>query len=218
MSDRSAGVHSTEALGDFRAALWKFAESATAALGDADAEIDRTMLWLETEQAAYWSGQIHRRHELVMRAKEALRAKKMFRTELARPSVVEEQKALEVAERRLEEANGKLVAVRKYSVMLKKQMLIYRGMVQRFAGDVQVEIPKAVAHLDRLMAELERYLMLQPEGASTEVPSAGSGGVDAPASMARPEPGEPEEPAARKEDATGPEGATPPKGGTDGSL
>src|SRR5688572_27632232 len=78
MGERAA-VESVEALRHFRAALWKFAETANSALADAEGEISRTMSWLEREQPTYWEGQIRKRHELVERCKDAVRMKKLYK-------------------------------------------------------------------------------------------------------------------------------------------
>ena len=69
------------------------ADTATAcarlALGDAESEMNRVLLWLETEQHAYWSGQVRKRTEAVAKAKEAVRFKKVFKDSSGRtPSAV----------------------------------------------------------------------------------------------------------------------------------
>src|SRR3989442_4107651 len=78
MSD-FARVESIDALRDFRAALWKFAEVAQVALGDAESELSRTLMWLENEQTSYWAGQVRKRHAAVTAAVEKLREKKLFK-------------------------------------------------------------------------------------------------------------------------------------------
>ena len=57
----------------------KFAEGACVALGDAESEIQRTQIWLETEQRSHWHNQVRVRTEKVTRAKEALRMKKLYK-------------------------------------------------------------------------------------------------------------------------------------------
>ena len=70
-----AHVDSVDALKEFRSALWKFADSANQSLSEADADLQRTLSWLEHDARAFWQGQIRRRTKELARAKEALSAK-----------------------------------------------------------------------------------------------------------------------------------------------
>jgi len=160
-----ARVDSVDALQLFKVALWKFQETAAVALGDAESDMHRTLLWLETEQDSHWQGQVRKRQELVARAKEAVRMKKIFKDSSGRQqSAVEEEKALQLALRRLSEAEQKLANTRRWSRVLQKEIELYKGSVQRFATTVQVDIPAAAAHLDSLSSKLDAYLAVQPAG------------------------------------------------------
>lgn len=172
-----AKVHSIEAIKAFRTALWKFAEIANVALGDAESETNRVQIWLETEQPTYWQGQARKRHEAVEKAKEALRMKKLFKDPTgARQSYVDEEKALAAAMRRLEEANEKLAAIRKYIPRLQRETHLYKGAVQRFATIVQSDLPVAAVDLSRMLGQLEAYVSLgAPQEAVSEVSTAESG-------------------------------------------
>jgi hypothetical protein len=75
---------------------------------------------------------------------------------------------------------------------LKKEILNYRGQVQRFASTVAVDIPLAVGRLDTFVGKLEDYVALRPV-ADAVAPQAAAGGEYAVPqemlpSMARPEP------------------------------
>lgn len=156
-------LDSVDVLKDFHASLWKFIEKARTSLGEADADLQRTLMWLETEQRTHWQHQIHKRTEIVSRAKDAVRAKKMFRNvDNTRPSAIEEEKALAIAQRSLEEAHHKAAAVKKYSQKLQKEMLVYRGQVQRLASSLQVELPQAAGMLEQLIESVESYLGIAP--------------------------------------------------------
>ena len=101
----TARVESIDALKAFKRALFKFAEGASVALGDAESEVHRAQLWLETEQRSHWNNQLRLRTEAVAKAKEAVRMKKLYKDATgARQSAVEEEKALALAQRRLVEA------------------------------------------------------------------------------------------------------------------
>lgn len=165
----AARVESIDALRAFRVAMCKFQEAANLAMADADGELQRTLVWLEMEQHSFWQNQIRKRTEMVSRAKEAVRAKKLFKNSAgSRDSAVDEEKALAMAVRRLEEAERKLANVRNWSKRLAKEISLYNGSVQRFATAAQSDIPRAVNRLDRMVAALEAYIALSTSGASPE--------------------------------------------------
>jgi len=94
----AARVDSIEVLKSLRTRLWKFSEIASAALGDADSEMQRMLNWLEREQASYWEMQARKRSEAVMRAADALRSKRLYKSAATgmSPSAAEEQQALDL--------------------------------------------------------------------------------------------------------------------------
>ena len=188
----SVRVQSIEVLTGFRVALCGFADKAASALNDADAAIQRTLNWLQTEQHSYWEGQIRRRTEEVARARQAVLIKKLCRIVDGSPgSAIEEEKALRLAIQRLEEAQQKLGNVGRCARQLQKEILNYRGQVQRFASTVAVDIPLAVGRLDNLVRKLENYVALEPGAEAVAAQAADRGEYAVPQtlpSMARPEP------------------------------
>ena len=196
-----ARVDSIESLKHFRIALWKFAEAANVALGDAEGEIQRTVMWLQTEQQQFWQTQIRKRHEIVNRCKDAVRQKKLFKDSTGRTqSALDEEKALAIAQKRLADAEQKLINTRRHSLKLQKEMHLYKGSVQRFTTTVFSDIPTAVAKLDQMVQTLEEYVSLTAVGgmADSGMTAAPGGGGFAPvgdgSTMARPNAEPPTEP------------------------
>jgi hypothetical protein len=214
MSDKVAKVEDLDAIKSLKRAIWKFAEAANVALGDAESEMNRALLWLEGEQRSYWEGQVRKRHDLVERAKEAVRMKKIYKDSTGRQqSAVDEEKALKVAQRRLEEAEQKVIAVKKHTAKLRKETLLYKGHVQRFATAVQNDLPMASAQLDGLLDRLQKYVALDvPEAvrstASTEIGSDASV-TQVTGSMSRGDAPAEEEQAIREEEKPGDPPANP---------
>ncbi|HVT90092.1 MAG TPA: hypothetical protein VHD56_14660 [Tepidisphaeraceae bacterium] len=164
-------VESIDALRHMRIALFKFAEATNTALNDAESEMRNMLNWLENEQYSHWQSQIRNRNDLLQRAQEALRMKQVFKDSSGRtPTAVEEQKAVQVAKMRLEEAEQKFVTVKKYTRVLMKEIDAYKGSVQRLATTIQVDIPQAAATLDGLLTSLENYVMLDPSGRDVAPP------------------------------------------------
>ena len=171
----TARVDSIQALGEFRAGLWKFADVVQSALSEADADLRRTTVWLERDRSAYWKKQLEQRAEAVHQAKLALDHKRLYKTPTGgRYSIVEEQKALARARRRLEEAEQKTAAVARWRRRLEKESFEYRAQVQPLARLVETEVPKAVARLDRLVASLEAYVAVSAAGGTAAEQSAES--------------------------------------------
>jgi len=161
MSQGGARVENIDALKAFKTCLWKFAEAANTALTEADAEIQRTMVWLETEQRQYWETQLRKCQEAVTRCKDAVRHKKLYKDSSGRtPSAVDEEKALRIALRRLEEAEQKAANTKRHARQLQKEYVLYRGQVQRFATCVENDLPVAVTQLSSMVESLEAYLAL----------------------------------------------------------
>jgi hypothetical protein len=156
-----AKVDSLEVLKSFRAALWKFGETSMAALAEAEGEVHRTMVWLETEQLIYWQNEIRKRHDWVEKCKEAYRQKTLFKDAAGtKSSGFDERKALEKANRALEEAEEKYANVQKYVRILQKELQNFTGSLQRFSTDVSSVLPMTVAKLEKMYGQLEAYVNL----------------------------------------------------------
>jgi hypothetical protein len=202
-----ARVESIESLSRFRIALVKFAETVDVALAGAEAELGRTSMWLETEQLSYWTTQIRHRQEAVERAKEAVRMKKIYKDSAGRQqSAIEEEKMLKVAQRRLEEAETKLVATRKYIKVMQREAQMYKGGVQKLATSIADSVPSAVAQLGNFVETLHKYVGLAPAAATSQAssPAPGGGGAveSTSGSMTRPADEPPVEPPPEASPAT----------------
>jgi len=185
---RYARVDSLDSVQAFKVALVKFAESAMVALSDAESEISRTMMWLEGEQTMHWQTQIRKRHLIVERCKEAVRAKKIFKDATGRQqSAFDEEKALRRAILAFEEAELKLANTRKAINQMRREQQNYKGGVQRFQTTVASDVPAAVAQLSNMLATLREYVATGPAMAVSEAPA----GETAAASMARSAPADP---------------------------
>jgi hypothetical protein len=172
-----ARVESVDALKYFRIALLKFAETANIALGDAEGEVNRISMWLGHEQQQYWQQQIRKRQELVARAKDAVRQKKLFKDSSGREqSAVDEEKQLMKAMKRLEEAEQKLLATKRHYGLIQKETHSYKGSTQRLSTAVTSDLPNAAAKLNNLIIRLEEYLNIAGPANDLPVPGFGDEG------------------------------------------
>lgn len=157
MSDR-VHVESVDALRRLRVAMIEFAESIGVALDESDAEVQRTDAWLKRDQPGYWKHQVALRTELYTRAKSELNRKKLQSSALNnRPSCVDEVKALARAERALEEARQKQAEVRRWTPLFDQECFGYFAAVQKLRTTAQADLPRALAHLDAMIAAIEAY-------------------------------------------------------------
>ncbi len=216
-------VDDLEVFRRFRLALLKFAQTAGTALVTADSQIARTLTWLENEQTSYWQGQLRKRTEAVTRARDAVRQKKLFKDSTGRtPNAAQEEKNLTQCLAAVAAAEQKILAVRKAIPKLEKEAEVYRGSASRLSGTLTVEIPQAIALLDRLAGTMEEYVSLQapsmgvPEASGTSAFDASmSGAEDVVMGDAVPlaDPSPTDAPAEPTDEAQPPAAATPPPTG-----
>lgn len=157
-----AEVHSIDALRDLRAALAVYGEDVLAALGAAEAEIRRTVQWLQQDRPYFWQEQIKRRRERVATAKADLFRLKLQKTPEHHPSLAEPKERLRLAEAALQDAERRLMLTRKWQSALQQAVIEYHGAVQRLKDAASTDVPRAMALLTRIVEALEAYLQVQP--------------------------------------------------------
>jgi hypothetical protein len=157
-----ATVHSVEALKDFRVALALYSDDTLAALGAIEAEVRRTVRWLEQERPGYWQDQIKRRRELVSQARAEVFRKNLQKRPDYTPPMSEQKENLRKAEASLQDAEKRLTMVRKWQPKLQHAVLEYHASVQRLKDIAGADLPAAVDLLSKLIDALEAYLRVQP--------------------------------------------------------
>jgi hypothetical protein len=163
MSSEGADVRSIDAIDRFRVSVVEFIDAGRVSISEADSDLDRNIIWLEREQAPHWIRQIRKRQELVTRAKSDLYRKQMQSgASDGRASVVDEKVALQRALRRLEEAQSKLKATRKWMRRLDQQRITFKAAMSGFSVAVDHDLPHAVGLLKKITENLESYLNLSP--------------------------------------------------------
>ncbi len=157
-----AEVHSIDALKDFRTALALYSEETLSALGAVEAEVRRTGQWLQQERPYYWQEQIKRRREQVAAAKAEVFRRRLQKTPEHSPSLSEPMEILRRAEASLQDAEKRLLLVRKWQPMFHHAVLEYHGSIQRIKDLAASDVPRAVAALTRMIDALEAYLRIAP--------------------------------------------------------
>jgi hypothetical protein len=175
-----AYVNSISAIQEFRNALVIYVAESKQGTGALDLEIRRAFDWIAVDRAQFWRNEIRRAMDAVARAKDDLHNARTFKSiGDYTPSCVEERKALKRAEERLKLAEAKAEAVKKWTRSLQHELNEYAGRIAQFNAILEIDVPKALATLDRVLSALDRYVsttaprpMAEPR--SSETKSAGS--------------------------------------------
>ncbi len=157
-----AEVHSIDALKDFRTALALYSDDTLSALGAVEAEVRRTGQWLQQDRPYYWQEQIKRRREQVASAKAEVFRRRLQKTPENSSSLSEPMEILRRAEASLQDAEKRLLQVRKWQPLFHQAVLEYHGSIQRIKDLAASDVPRAVTALTRMIDALEAYLRVAP--------------------------------------------------------
>jgi hypothetical protein len=163
-----ANVQSIDALKDFKAALIEFGEEARMALSEALSDVQRTAWWVQHDQPAHWQRELRKRTNKLNECKTDL-----SRAELQKVSTVIEKKKVAAAQRGVEEAEDKLRRIKHWSLILEKELMMFRGQCNALSGIVDGELPNTVARMERMIEALYKYVSLQaPNTDANSTPAA----------------------------------------------
>jgi hypothetical protein len=157
-----AAVHSIDELKNFRVALALYGEDTLGTLGAVEAEVRRTLRWVEEERPAYWHDQIKRRREQVALARADVFRRNLQKRPGYNPPMSEQKEALRKAEASLQDAEKRLVMVRKWQPALRHAVLEYHASIQRLKDMAAGDVPSGVNLLTRIVDALEAYLQVAP--------------------------------------------------------
>ncbi len=177
-----AHVGSVDALLRLRAAMHAFIATADKALCESSIEIDRTADWIAHDRQAFWTSEIRKRHDAVVKAQDEVR-RAQWTIGDHKPGAIEQKKALKKAQERLEEAKQKIANVARWKRDFAQAANEYKGQVQHISSALDADLPRAVGALDQAIDTIGAYLAVEaPAGAADDIPGIESAG----ASMAQP--------------------------------
>jgi outer membrane translocation and assembly module TamA len=161
--NRQANVHSIDALRQFRAAVVAFAETVQEVLDILALESQRTVEWVRHDRSAYWRRQVRLAEQRLASAQDQLQNKTLTIDGRDRPAATEEKQAVHRARQRLRLAEQKTSRVSQLSGLLQHQADEYRGVLAKLQQLVEMDLPQAVAALDRMTNSLEKYTQIRPD-------------------------------------------------------
>jgi hypothetical protein len=165
----AASVHSIPMLREFRAALATFGTEAKEASAVNDMTVRRGIDWFQNDLLKFWQSEIRKREEALTNAKAEYERCRMQSFGDRPPDCTDQKVAMRKAQVRLEEAQEKVKAVKKWSRILDEEMQDYMGQSQQLTDMLSGEIPKAMADLDRMLNALEAYLGVAAPMAGSDV-------------------------------------------------
>jgi hypothetical protein len=157
MAAQSANVTSIDAPREFRAALVRFVAEVEAALAALGLEAQRPIEWIEGDRPRYWRQEARKASEAVAEARVALERCQVRISGEDTKYCYDERKALEKAKRRLQAAEEKVQALRRWRVELHKVVEDLQVQLARTKHYLESDLTKALATLDRIAVALDRY-------------------------------------------------------------
>jgi hypothetical protein len=159
---QGANVRSVDAIRDFKVALINFAEEAQNALGSVEMEIRQIRNWLLRDQLSFWQSQIKRGQERVSMARADLFRRKLSQSNSDAISDTEQKEALRDAERKLREAEEKVITIKKWIPILEHALSEYHSQSQPLGDRLSGRFTATLHLLDRMLDTLDAYLAMAP--------------------------------------------------------
>jgi hypothetical protein len=159
---QGANVRSVDAIRDFKVALINFAEEAQIALGSVEMEIRQIRNWLLRDQLTFWQSQIKRGQERVSMARADLFRRKLSQSSSDAISDTEQKEALRDAERKLREAEEKVITIKKWIPILEHALSEYHSQSQPLGDRLSGRFTATLSLLDRMLDTLDAYLAMAP--------------------------------------------------------
>jgi hypothetical protein len=161
-----ADVTSLPVLHDWYAAVAEFRTEAQTALTALDLSLRRSRDWMD-EQQQHWRRQIRVCEEEVVQAKTELSNRRYKDRDGHTPDCTVQEENLRLAKARLEFAEDRLEAVRRWQKRLPMEIHdIYDGPIRHLTFFLDADLERGLALLARQLTALEQYANLRPEGPS----------------------------------------------------
>ena len=172
MSDQ-VKISSIDALEVFRADLIQYISKARVALEDMEGDVRRTQTWLDTDRTQHWAGQLKLSMKKLHQAEQEL-----YSANLTSPQASNafQKMAVLKAKRKVEEAEGKLLAVKKWRQTFENRstpLLRQLGPLFELIGQ---KLPLGVHSLGESIKALQDYAEKNAPTQATPPAAAETGG------------------------------------------
>jgi len=157
MARKNAHIDSPEVIRRFRVQLVRFGERCRSALEETYSDVRMVRGWLQREMHAHWKRQLQRRQEAMEKARREYAEARQGNRYMGKTSAVDEKKALDRAIRLKEDAELKLRAVKKWSLLLEQEIGKRLQPCRSLDARLDTLIPQALARLDGMLDSLDAY-------------------------------------------------------------
>lgn len=166
MSDQ-VKVSSIDALESFRADLIRYVEKARNALEDGEGEVRRTRTWLEVDRTGHWTRQLKQRTKEFDQAEA-----EFYNARITRPTENHafHKMACQKAKRRVEEAEEKLVILKKWRQAFDSRVTPMVRQLDPMFQLIGVDLPKGIHSLGESIKALQAYAERAPGAKPASVP------------------------------------------------
>ncbi|SFI81285.1 hypothetical protein [Planctomicrobium piriforme] len=163
-----ANVRDIAVIRDFRVKLMRFAEEVEGALQSMQVETQRAFDWIEQDRPMYWTVQLRKAFDLVASTRTALTTCQMRTVAGRKSSCIEEKLDYDKAKRRLQHCQEQIERVKRWSQKIHHDVDEFRGRMSALRRLLEVDIPQALALLDKSATILEDYADVPPPKTSAE--------------------------------------------------
>lgn len=151
---QQAQITSVEAIESFRASLIVYLSQTRPLLEEMSRETVQTRLWLQNDQRRLWEHELRRRQRKLEEARQELFAATLSKLQAASSL---HYMAVQRAQRAVEEAEGKLAAIKKWARDLEDTAAPLTKQVEQLHGFLITDMGRAVSYLDQVLNALAAY-------------------------------------------------------------
>jgi hypothetical protein len=165
----SAQVSSVDAIEAFRASLLIYLGKAKPALEQVSAEVLRTRVWVQNTHKAHWE------HQLKLRWRKLEEARgELFNARMSQfhDSTLLHTMAVQKAQRAVDEAEAKLVLLKKWSREMETRAEPLLKQLEQFHGYLTTELVKGAVQLAQIVKTLDAYTDTVPLGQGGSIGSS----------------------------------------------
>lgn len=166
---RSAKVTSIDVLPLLAASVQKFRGEAAVALDDLQIELRRIDEWIHHDRKQYWGKEREKAYENLNQARLQLQQAKLSRrVGNHEAACIDEKRAVDRAKRRLDTANEKMEAVRRWTPKIDRALDDFQRIRSQYTTWLESDLQRAAAALNQMSETLVNYISMEapPEAAA----------------------------------------------------
>lgn len=157
-----ANIQEVRAVSELRGRVVETSETLSRIVDDCNSTMQRFVDWVSRDRATYWKYELRRRDQKIQSARSDLERAKIARPDADPRSFTDQMRALKKAKSRLDEAQAKAKACKRWAIELERQSLLLRAGLRPVSAMAEAELPAATRWLAQLEQHLQGYLAEAP--------------------------------------------------------